>query len=97
MNVSATTIDSQGMLKLHSKELEKWEWVQLLKEELKHLEEYVKVKEDEVAHVSRLLEDAVKAVDKWQVLVKDIYANLDLEYCETVSDHVDHASSDSMK
>nr|XP_056709521.1 histone-lysine N-methyltransferase SETDB1 [Euleptes europaea] len=77
-------------------ELEKSELVRRRKEELKRLEDYVKVKEDEVAHVDQLLEDAVKAVDKCEVLVKDVYANLGLEYGEIVSDE-DDASSKPME
>ncbi|XP_077176107.1 histone-lysine N-methyltransferase SETDB1 isoform X2 [Paroedura picta] len=77
-------------------ELEKSERVRRRKEELKHLEEYVKQKEDEVALVDQLLENAVKAVDKCEVLVKDVYANLGLEYCETASEE-DDASSKPME
>ncbi|XP_054854068.1 histone-lysine N-methyltransferase SETDB1 isoform X2 [Eublepharis macularius] len=70
-------------------ELEKSECIRRRKEELKRLEEYVKEKEAEVAHVDQLLDNAVKAVDKCEVLVKDVYANLGLEYHETDSEEDD--------
>ncbi|XP_058016205.1 histone-lysine N-methyltransferase SETDB1 isoform X5 [Ahaetulla prasina] len=79
-------ISLEDLKQLIEEELEKSEYVKQRKEELERLEESVKQKEAEVAHVDQLLENAVKAVDKCEVLVKDIYINLGLEYRETDSD-----------
>ncbi|KAM6434504.1 histone-lysine N-methyltransferase SETDB1 isoform 1-T2 [Liasis olivaceus] len=79
-------ISLEDLKQLIEEELEKSECIRQRKEELERLEECVKKKEAEVAHVDQLLENAVKAVDKCEVLVKDVYANLGLEYRETDSD-----------
>uniref|UniRef100_A0A8C6VMX0 SET domain bifurcated histone lysine methyltransferase 1 n=1 Tax=Naja naja TaxID=35670 RepID=A0A8C6VMX0_NAJNA len=79
-------ISLEDLKQLIEEELEKSEYIKQRKEELGRLEECVKQKEAEVAHVDQLLENAVKAVDKCEVLVKDIYVNLGLEYRETDSD-----------
>ncbi|XP_015280005.1 PREDICTED: histone-lysine N-methyltransferase SETDB1 isoform X2 [Gekko japonicus] len=89
-------ISMEELRQFIEEELEKSERVRRWKEELKNLEEYVKQKEDEVAHVDQLLENAEKAVDKCEVLVKDVYTSLGLEYCETASDE-DDASSKPME
>ncbi|XP_029141083.1 histone-lysine N-methyltransferase SETDB1 [Protobothrops mucrosquamatus] len=79
-------ISLEDLKQLIEEELEKSEYVKQRKKELERLEDCVKQKEAEVAHVDQLLENAVKAVDKCEVLVKDIYVNLGLEYRESDSD-----------
>ncbi|XP_039219287.1 histone-lysine N-methyltransferase SETDB1 isoform X1 [Crotalus tigris] len=85
-------ISLEDLKQLIEEELEKSEYVKQRKEELERLEDCVKQKEAEVAHVDQLLENAVKAVDKCEVLVKDIYVNLGLEYRETDSDSENSSS-----
>ncbi|XP_013918604.1 PREDICTED: histone-lysine N-methyltransferase SETDB1 [Thamnophis sirtalis] len=79
-------ISLEDLKQLIEEEMEKSEYIKQRKEELGRLEESVKQKEAEVAHVDQLLENAVKAVDECEVLVKDVYVNLGLEYRETDSD-----------
>nr|XP_020653844.1 histone-lysine N-methyltransferase SETDB1 isoform X1 [Pogona vitticeps] len=79
-------ISLEDLRQLIEEELEKSESIKQRKQELESLEECVKQKEAEVAHVDQLLDSAVKAVDKCEVLVKDVYANLGLEYRETDSE-----------
>ncbi|KAJ6666818.1 hypothetical protein lerEdw1_018820 [Lerista edwardsae] len=85
-------ISLEELKQLIDKELEKSECIRQRKEELARLEECVKEKEAEVAHVDQLLNNAVKAVDKCEVLVKEVYANLGLEYRETDSEEEDASS-----
>ncbi|KAJ7307228.1 hypothetical protein JRQ81_009222 [Phrynocephalus forsythii] len=79
-------ISLEDLKKLIEEELEKSEHIRQRKQELECLQESVKQKEAEVAHVDQLLDNAVKAVDKCEVIVKDLYANLGLEYRETDSE-----------
>ncbi|XP_061462024.1 histone-lysine N-methyltransferase SETDB1 isoform X2 [Rhineura floridana] len=85
-------ISLEDLKQLIDEELEKSECIRQRKQELERLEECVKQKEAEVAHVDQLLDSAVKAVDKCEVLVKDIYTNLGLEYREADSEDDDAAS-----
>ncbi|XP_044305082.1 histone-lysine N-methyltransferase SETDB1 isoform X1 [Varanus komodoensis] len=89
-------ISLEDLKQLIEEELEKSECIRQRKQELEQLEECVKQKEAEVAHVDQLLDNAVKAVDKCEVLVKDVYANLGLEYRETDSEE-EEASSKPME
>ncbi|XP_060112429.1 histone-lysine N-methyltransferase SETDB1 isoform X1 [Heteronotia binoei] len=89
-------ISMEELRQFIDEELEKSEQIRQRKEELKRLEEYVKRKEDEVALVDQLLDNAVKAVDQCEVMVKDVYTNLGLEYRETDSEE-DNASSKPME
>ncbi|XP_053134060.1 histone-lysine N-methyltransferase SETDB1 isoform X2 [Hemicordylus capensis] len=89
-------ISLEELKQLIDEELEKSESIKQRKAELKRLDECVKQKEEEVAYVDQLLDNAVKAVDKCEVLVKDVYANLGLQYRETDSED-DDASSRPME
>uniref|UniRef100_A0A8C6YTL0 Histone-lysine N-methyltransferase SETDB1 n=1 Tax=Nothoprocta perdicaria TaxID=30464 RepID=A0A8C6YTL0_NOTPE len=67
-------------------ELEKFECVKQRKQQLEELEKCVKQKEEEVAHVDRLFDDASRAIDKCETLVKDLYSKLGLQYRESSSE-----------
>ncbi|NXI43247.1 SETB1 methyltransferase, partial [Galbula dea] len=74
------------------RELEKFEGVRQRKKQLEELERCVKQKEEEVAHVDRLFDDASRAIDKCELLVKDLYSKLGLEYRESSSEDEDLAA-----
>ncbi|XP_010722271.1 LOW QUALITY PROTEIN: histone-lysine N-methyltransferase SETDB1 [Meleagris gallopavo] len=75
-----------------NKELEKSEYVKQKKQQLEELEMYVKQKEEEVAHVDRLFDDAWRDFHKCEMLVKDLYSKLGLEYRESSSEEEDLAA-----
>lgn len=83
-------ISLEELKKLIDEELEKSEVIKQRKAEMARLEEIVKQKEAEVAHVDHLLDNAVTAVDKCEALVKEVYANMGLEYRETDSEEDDN-------
>ncbi|XP_067328459.1 histone-lysine N-methyltransferase SETDB1 isoform X1 [Anolis sagrei] len=85
-------ISLDDLKQMIDEEVEKSEEVQRRKRELQSLEEVVKKKEAEVAYVDELLDNAVKAVDNCEVLLKGVYANLGLEYHETDSEEEDPSS-----
>uniref|UniRef100_H9GIB6 SET domain bifurcated histone lysine methyltransferase 1 n=1 Tax=Anolis carolinensis TaxID=28377 RepID=H9GIB6_ANOCA len=88
-------ISLDDLKQMIDEELEKSEEVRRRKLELQRMEEVVQQKEAEVAYVDELLDNAVKAVDKCEVLLKDVYANLGLEYHETDSEEEDPSSKPS--
>nr|XP_034953608.1 histone-lysine N-methyltransferase SETDB1 isoform X2 [Zootoca vivipara] len=85
-------ISLDDLKQLIDEELAKSERITQRKKQLEEVAERVRQKEEEVARVDDLLDNAVKAVDECEVLVKDIYANMGLEYLETDSEEEDAAS-----
>ncbi|XP_042747069.1 histone-lysine N-methyltransferase SETDB1 isoform X7 [Lagopus leucura] len=75
-----------------NKELEKSEYVKQKKQQLEELEVCVKQKEEEVAHVDRLFDDAWRDFHKCEMLVKDLYSKLGLDYRESSSEEEDLAA-----
>uniref|UniRef100_A0A8D0GCM3 SET domain bifurcated histone lysine methyltransferase 1 n=1 Tax=Sphenodon punctatus TaxID=8508 RepID=A0A8D0GCM3_SPHPU len=79
-------ISMEELQKFIDEELEKFECVKQRKEQLEHLEKCVAEKEAEVAYVDQLFDDALKAIGNCEVLVKDVYSKLGLEYRESSSE-----------
>ncbi|XP_065607616.1 histone-lysine N-methyltransferase SETDB1 [Cyrtonyx montezumae] len=85
-------ISMEELQDIINEELEKSEFVKQKKQQLEELEKYVKQKEEEVAHVDRLFDDAWRDFDKCEMLVKDLYSKLGLEYRESSSEDEDSAA-----
>ncbi|XP_062488574.1 histone-lysine N-methyltransferase SETDB1 isoform X1 [Pezoporus occidentalis] len=76
----------EELQELVDRELEKCEGVRERRRELEELERCVREKEEEVACVDQLFEDASRAIDKCESLVKDLYSKLGLQYRESSSE-----------
>ncbi|KAM6234202.1 histone-lysine N-methyltransferase SETDB1 isoform 2-T2 [Porphyrio hochstetteri] len=85
-------ISMEELHEIIDKELENYECVKQRKQQLEELEKCVKQKEEEVAHVDRLFDDASRAIDKCEILVKDLYSKLGLQYRESSSEDEDVAA-----
>ncbi|KFR11359.1 Histone-lysine N-methyltransferase SETDB1, partial [Opisthocomus hoazin] len=85
-------ISMEELQDIIDKELEKFECVKQRKQQLEELEKCVKQKEEEVARVDRLFDDATRAIDKCEILVKDLYSKLGLQYRESSSEDEDLAA-----
>ncbi|XP_075593147.1 histone-lysine N-methyltransferase SETDB1 isoform X2 [Balearica regulorum gibbericeps] len=85
-------ISMEELQDIIDKELEKFECVKQRKQQLEELEKCVKQKEEEVARVDRLFDDASRAIDKCEILVKDLYSKLGLQYRESSSEDEDLAA-----
>ncbi|KFM08816.1 Histone-lysine N-methyltransferase SETDB1, partial [Aptenodytes forsteri] len=85
-------ISTEELQDIIDKELEKFECVKQRKQQLEELEKCVKQKEEEVARVDRLFDDASRAIDKCEILVKDLYSKLGLQYRESSSEDEDSAA-----
>ncbi|XP_033927186.1 LOW QUALITY PROTEIN: histone-lysine N-methyltransferase SETDB1 [Melopsittacus undulatus] len=79
-------IPMEQLQALLEQELEQSEGVRLRRQQLQELEDCVRRKEEEVAGVDRLFEDASRAIDKCEGLVKDLYSKLGLQYRESSSE-----------
>ncbi|NWR80481.1 SETB1 methyltransferase, partial [Centropus unirufus] len=86
-------ISMEELQEIINKELEKFECVRQRKQQLEDLEKCVKQKEEEVAHVDRLFEDASRGIDKCEHLVMDLYSNLGLQYRESSSEDEEVAAN----
>ncbi|XP_074709038.1 histone-lysine N-methyltransferase SETDB1 isoform X4 [Strix uralensis] len=85
-------ISMEELQDIIDKELEKFECVKQRKQQLEELEKCVKQKEEEVARVDRLFDDASRAINKCEMLVKDLYSKLGLQYRESSSEDEDSAA-----
>ncbi|NWU92916.1 SETB1 methyltransferase, partial [Upupa epops] len=85
-------LSMEELQEIIDKELEKFEGVKQRKQQLEELEKCVKQKEEEVAHVDLLFDDAWRAIDKCESLVKDLYSTLGLQYRESSSEDEDLAT-----
>ncbi|KAM9214868.1 histone-lysine N-methyltransferase SETDB1 isoform 2-T2 [Leptosomus discolor] len=85
-------ISMEELQEIIDKELENFECVKQRKQQLEELEKCVKQKEEEVARVDRLFDDASRAIDKCEILVKDLYSKLGLQYRESSSEDEDLAA-----
>ncbi|KFV94052.1 Histone-lysine N-methyltransferase SETDB1, partial [Eurypyga helias] len=79
-------ISMEELQDIIDKELENFECVKQRKQQLEELEKCVKQKEEEVARVDRLFDDASRDIDKCEMLVKDLYSKLGLQYRESSSE-----------
>ncbi|XP_048683745.1 histone-lysine N-methyltransferase SETDB1 isoform X5 [Caretta caretta] len=85
-------ISMEELQQFIDEELEKFECVKQRKQQLEELEKSVEQKEAEVAYVDQLFNDASRAIGKCEILVKDLYSKLGLQYRESSSEDEDSAS-----
>nr|XP_014433525.1 histone-lysine N-methyltransferase SETDB1 isoform X2 [Pelodiscus sinensis] len=85
-------ISMEELQQFIDEELEKFESVKQRKQQLEELEKSVEQKEAEVAYVDQLFDDASRAIGKCEILVKDLYSKLGLQYRESSSEDEDSAS-----
>ncbi|XP_067425735.1 histone-lysine N-methyltransferase SETDB1 isoform X2 [Emydura macquarii macquarii] len=85
-------ISMEELQQFIDEELEKFECVKQRKQQLEELEKSVEQKEAEVAYVDQLFDDASRAIGKCEILVKDLYSKLGLQYRESSSEDEDSAS-----
>uniref|UniRef100_A0A8D2MMN4 DUF5604 domain-containing protein n=1 Tax=Zonotrichia albicollis TaxID=44394 RepID=A0A8D2MMN4_ZONAL len=79
-------ISMEELREIIDKEVENSEWVRQRKQQLEELEQCMRHKEEEVAHVDQLIDDAVRAMDKCEVLAKELYSMMGLQYRESSSE-----------
>ncbi|XP_075048650.1 LOW QUALITY PROTEIN: histone-lysine N-methyltransferase SETDB1-like [Mixophyes fleayi] len=95
MVVEELGISMQELREFIDKEVEKNEFVKQRKAQLLELENLVKQKEEEVAHVDNLCDNASRALDGCELLVKTLYSEMGITYKESSSE--DEASSKPME
>ncbi|XP_063804134.1 histone-lysine N-methyltransferase SETDB1-like [Pseudophryne corroboree] len=91
MVVEELGISMKELREFIDKEVEKIEFVKQRKAQLLELEQLVKQKEEEAAHVDSLCNNASMALDGCEMLVKTLYSEMGITYKESSSE--DEASS----
>ncbi|XP_056366891.1 histone-lysine N-methyltransferase SETDB1 isoform X2 [Oenanthe melanoleuca] len=79
-------ISMEELQEIIDKEVENSEWVRQRKQQLEELEQCMRHKEEEVAHVDQLIDDAMRAIDKCETLAKELYCMMGLQYRESSSE-----------
>ncbi|NXA69781.1 SETB1 methyltransferase, partial [Mohoua ochrocephala] len=79
-------ISMEELQEIIDKEVENSEWVRQRKQQLEQLEQCMRHKEEEVAHVDQLIDDAMRAIDKCETLAKELYSMIGLRYRESSSE-----------
>ncbi|NWY64558.1 SETB1 methyltransferase, partial [Erithacus rubecula] len=79
-------ISMEELQEIIDKEVENSEWVRQRKQQLEELEQCVRHKEEEVAHVDQLIDDAMRAIDKCETLAKELYCMMGLRYRDSSSE-----------
>uniref|UniRef100_A0A8C3URE6 Histone-lysine N-methyltransferase SETDB1 n=1 Tax=Catharus ustulatus TaxID=91951 RepID=A0A8C3URE6_CATUS len=79
-------ISMEELQEIIDKEVENSEWVRRRKQQLEELEQCMRHKEEEVAHVDQLIDDAMRAIDKCETLAKELYSMMGLQYRESSSE-----------
>ncbi|NXC90129.1 SETB1 methyltransferase, partial [Cercotrichas coryphoeus] len=79
-------ISMEELQEIIDKEVENSEWVRQRKQQLEELEQCMRHKEEEVAHVDQLIDDAMRAIDKCETLAKELYSMMGLQYRESSSE-----------
>ncbi|NWT20992.1 SETB1 methyltransferase, partial [Vireo altiloquus] len=79
-------ISMEELQEIIDKEVENSEWVRQRKQQLEELEQCMRHKEEEVAHVDQLIDDAMRAIDKCETLAKELYSMIGLQYREGSSE-----------
>ncbi|KAM9368513.1 histone-lysine N-methyltransferase SETDB1 [Phaethornis superciliosus] len=85
-------ISLEELQELIDKELEKFECVKQRRQQLEELEQCLRQKEEEVARVDSLVVDASRGIDNFEVLVRDLYSKLGLQYRESSSEEEEAAA-----
>ncbi|KAM3918040.1 histone-lysine N-methyltransferase SETDB1 isoform 2-T2 [Leptodactylus fuscus] len=86
MVVEELGISMKELREFIDREVEKNELVKQKKAQLLELEKLVKQKEEEVANVDSLYDNATRALDDCEVLVKTLYKEMGITYKESSSD-----------
>ncbi|XP_053561468.1 histone-lysine N-methyltransferase SETDB1 [Bombina bombina] len=92
MVVDELGISMNELREFIDKEVEKIEVVKQRKAQLLELEQWVKQKEAEVDQVDKLFDNATRAVDDCEMLVKTLYTQIGLNYKESSSEDEGSAS-----
>ncbi|XP_039566082.1 histone-lysine N-methyltransferase SETDB1 isoform X3 [Passer montanus] len=79
-------ISMEELREIIDREVENSEWVRQRKQQLEELEQCMRHKEEEVAHVDQLIDDAVRAMDKCETLAKELFSMMGLQYRESSSE-----------
>ncbi|NXI82596.1 SETB1 methyltransferase, partial [Rhipidura dahli] len=79
-------ISMEELQEIIDKEVENSEWVRQRKQQLQELEQCMRHKEEEVAHVDQLIDDAMRAIDKCETLAKELYSMMGLQYRDSSSE-----------
>nr|XP_030147085.3 histone-lysine N-methyltransferase SETDB1 isoform X3 [Taeniopygia guttata] len=79
-------ISMEELQEIIDKEVENSEWVRQWKQQLEELEQCMRHKEEEVAHVDQLIDDAMRAMDKCETLAKELYSMMGLRYRDSSSE-----------
>ncbi|XP_048144406.1 histone-lysine N-methyltransferase SETDB1 isoform X3 [Corvus hawaiiensis] len=79
-------ISMEELQEIIDKEVENSEWVRQRKQQLEELEQCMRHKEEEVAHVDQLIDDAMRAINKCETLAKELYSMIGLQYRESSSE-----------
>ncbi|NXR66906.1 SETB1 methyltransferase, partial [Rhadina sibilatrix] len=79
-------ISMEELQEIIDKEVENSEWVRQRKQQLEELEQCMRHKEEEVAHVDQLIDDAMRAINKCESLAKELYSMMGLQYRESSSE-----------
>ncbi|NXM86835.1 SETB1 methyltransferase, partial [Oenanthe oenanthe] len=79
-------ISMEELQEIIDKEVENSEWVRQRKQQLEELEQCMRHKEEEVAHVDQLIDDAMRAIDKCETLAKELYCMMGLQYRDSSSE-----------
>ncbi|XP_039943961.1 histone-lysine N-methyltransferase SETDB1 isoform X1 [Hirundo rustica] len=79
-------ISMEELQEIIDKEVENSEWVRQRKQQLEELEQCMRHKEEEVAHVDQLIDDAMRAINKCETLAKELYSMMGLQYRESSSE-----------
>ncbi|KAJ7425681.1 histone-lysine N-methyltransferase SETDB1 isoform X4 [Willisornis vidua] len=90
-------ISLEELQEIIDKEVENCEWVRQRKQQLEELEKSVRHKEEEVAHVDQLIDNATRmdsripalshrAIDKCETLARELYSMMGLQYRESSSE-----------
>ncbi|NWR41833.1 SETB1 methyltransferase, partial [Regulus satrapa] len=79
-------ISLEELQEIIDKEVENSEWVKHRKQQLEELEQCMRHKEEEVAHVDQLIDDAMRDIDKCETLAKELYCMMGLQYRESSSE-----------
>ncbi|XP_030320966.1 histone-lysine N-methyltransferase SETDB1 isoform X2 [Calypte anna] len=85
-------ISLEELQEVIDKELEQFECVKQRRQQLEELELCLRQKEEEVARVDSLVLDASRGIENFEVLVRDLYSKLGLQYRESSSEDEEAAA-----
>uniref|UniRef100_A0A8C5X2A4 Histone-lysine N-methyltransferase SETDB1 n=1 Tax=Malurus cyaneus samueli TaxID=2593467 RepID=A0A8C5X2A4_9PASS len=79
-------ISMEELQEIIDKEVENSEWMRQQKQQLEELVQCMIHKEEEVAHVDHLIDDAMRAINNCETLAKELYSMMGLQYRDSSSE-----------